>query len=157
MHVWIAAALEGHKTQSKEKDKAKEKDKFKEMSVKEFRNAVQAALGDAWAGLKRPFNFLTAKKDTVPGKTRESIDGKPITTADFEAVIVQELNVHPKEFLWQFYFHVKVQHQIAVVFQVPKDKAHINDITTAIDLSLKSLDIGPDADKRRAAYLKYRR
>lgn len=159
LNAWIAASLIGQKAKEKDKDKGKEKGKYKEMSLKEFRNAVQGALGDAWAGQKppRPLNFLTAKNETITGKVRETIDGKTITTPDFEVVIVPELAEHQYALQFQFCYHVKVQHQIAIVFQVPKDMAHKKEVTTAIDLSLKSLDIGPDADRRRSMYLKYRR
>lgn len=147
-NVFAATATLGEKTKD---------GKFKEgeFSPEEFRRRFRQILADAAAKDKRAFDFHgpETKQENWPLTPQE---GKPPGTLELAKQVVVEKVDESKAFQFTLIFHQKGQNQIGLAYQGPRSKTETSEQIKALELSLKSLDIGPDAAAKKALHEKFR-
>ena len=69
---------------------------------------------------------------------------------EFKSLTFADTSNPPTTYL--VFFYLAHQVQVAIVYQVPTDKVNNPDVTKAVDYSLQSLGVGPDAIGQRQRY-----
>jgi len=122
-----------------------------EWPVDDFRREVRAAVGDYY----KKFGFARIFKQANPTRDRrvpENWRGEEPTPLDFDRFTGddnenKQVKDHSK---FELYFYNQGNKQVAIAFQIPEAQANDKQVTDAIDLCLKSLDISDNAAARKS-------
>jgi hypothetical protein len=82
--------------------------------------------------------------------TKEPVDGRPSITFQTRSFTEAASEPNKPASVYHVYFYQGQQYHVAIAYQVPQDKATANDVTKAIDASLGSLAVGPDAAVKKS-------
>jgi hypothetical protein len=118
----------------------------------DFRQGVRFGLKKAYEKLNDFTSRLLQEQPVKDTRQPQSWRGETLPALEFDKYEGSDKdNKRIKEnSAFELYIHREGNRQVAIVYQVPEDRAKDKQVIDAIDYSLKSLDIGEQAASRRA-------